>query len=682
MTKKSDKNKNTKKDNDFELWKNRIDSEIEEKDDIVENKWKSKNKKKTDVKKMTIEYFWTNLTKECKDLYIDPVIWRNSEIDQIIYTLLRKNKNNPLLLWEAWVWKTAIVEGLAHKIVKWEVPDKLKNKKIFLLDMGTLVAGTKYRWEFESRLKSILEEASDPTNNIILFIDEIHTIIWAWWHDTNDAAQLIKPLLARWKIKLIWATTFDEYQKHIEKDTALKRRFQEIYIKEPSSSDTKKILEWLKKIYEDFHWVQISNEAIENSVLLTQRYILDKHLPDKALDVLDEACAKKSVITDKLQDDIDYKKKEKEIKKLQKKIELAIEKQDYFKAASFKEEEEQIKKEMNTIRMKKNIPVKMRPKITKKDIWDVLSSKIWVPSNVVNESEIEKLKKLWHVLKDKILWQDNIVDIIVNTVSKSRLSVVEKDKPIWSFLFLWPSWVWKTYLAKLIAKEYFWSDESLIRFDMSEFMEKYSVSKLIWAPSGYIWYDEWWNLTEAVRRNPYSVILFDEIEKASSDVLNILLQILDEWKLKDSKWRIVNFKSTIIIMTSNIWSEEFSKKKVNIWFELWNKKDELDKSFNIIKDRIKTQLKDYITPELLNRIDHIEVFNILNKKILSDIFNKEFWIFINQWKKSDISLPKFTNDEILKIIDEIYDPQYWARPVKKYIYDKIENKLIKKMLNK
>ena len=660
-----------------------LESEIVEKEDNdnISLDTDSSKPKKKDEKKLTIEYFWTDLTKEARDGYLDPIIWREKEIDQVIYTLLRKTKNNPLLIWEAWVWKTAIVEGLVQRINAKEVPEKLQNKKVFLLDMWTLVAWTKYRGEFESRMKSILEEAMDPTNNIILFIDELHTIIWAWWQDQNDAAQMLKPLLSRWKIKLIGATTFDEYQKYIEKDAALKRRFQEVVVNEPSIEMTKNIIMGLKSTYEDFHWVVISDEAIDKAITLSKRYILNKQLPDKALDILDEASARKSTMQHKLDNDERYKKQEARIEDIQKEIEKAIENQDYFSAAELKEEEQALKKELQKIRSNKNIPTHLRSVIQPEDIWNVLADKTWIPTNIVNEDEITKLKRLDNELKHEIIWQNDAVDTIVKTLIRSRLSVIKKDKPIWSFLFLGPSGVWKTYLAKLIAKNYFWDESAMIRFDMSEYMEKFSVSKLIGSPAWYVWYDEWGWLTEAVKRKPYSVILLDEIEKAAPDVLNILLQILDEWQLKDSKGRWIDFKNTIIVMTSNIWTEEFSKKKTTIWFDTWTKEDIDTKQFSDIKSRVLEELKNHITPELSNRIDHKIVFKPLTKENLTEIFNNQMSKFLEAWKENNqVKLPKFTKNEVSKIIEKIYDPAFWARPIERYINDEVEPKIINSLL--
>lgn len=354
----------------------------------------------------------------------------------MIYTLLRKTKNNPLLIGEPGVGKTAIVEGLAQRIIAGTVPDKLKGKRIFLLDMGTLVAGTKYRGEFESRMKAILDEATDPTNNIILFIDELHTIIGAGGQEHNDAAQMLKPLLSRGKIKLIGATTFDEYQKVIEKDAALKRRFQEVVVNEPDNTTTQQIIQGLKETYEDFHGVQILDEAISAAINLSKRYILNKQLPDKALDILDEACARESTMQEKLDNDDSYKKTEKKIQTIENKIEKAIESQDYFAAAELKEQEEALKKELNNIRNHKNIPTHLRSTIDAKDIGNVLAEKTGIPVNIVNEDEITKLKRLDETLKKSIIGQDEAVDAVVRTLTRSRLSMIEKKKPIGSFLFL------------------------------------------------------------------------------------------------------------------------------------------------------------------------------------------------------------------------------------------------------
>ncbi|MFZ2150628.1 MAG: ATP-dependent Clp protease ATP-binding subunit [Candidatus Absconditicoccaceae bacterium] len=655
-----------------------VESEIGEQ---VENSTINATSKKEE-KKLTIEYFGTDLTRESKDGFIDPIIGRSKEIDQMIYTLLRKSKNNPLLIGEAGVGKTAIVEGLAQKITRGEVPERLKNKRLFLLDMGTLVAGTKYRGEFEARMKSILEEATDPTNNIILFIDELHTIIGAGGQEHNDAAQMLKPLLSRGKIKLIGATTFDEYQKYIEKDAALKRRFQELIVNEPDAASTKEILMGLKQTYEDFHGVQISEESVETAINLSRRYILNKYLPDKAIDILDEACARKSTMEQKLESDEEFTKAQKQITDIQVKIEEAIEKQDYFLAAELKEKEEKIKLNMQKIRTTKAIPTHLRPTILPTDIGNVLADKTGIPSNIVNEDEITKLRRLDADLKEHIVGQDEAVESVVKTLTRSRLSVINRKKPIGSFLFLGPTGVGKTYLAKLIAKNYFGDETAMIRLDMSEFMEKFSISKIIGSPAGYVGYEEGGNLTEAVRRKPYSVILFDEIEKASTEVLNIMLQILDEGQLKDSKGRLIDFKSTIIIMTSNIGSEEFTKKKGTIGFSAGGTEQEIDeKKFEDIKGKVMEELKNFLSPELLNRIDYKIVFRHLSKANFTDIFKINLQEFLaTRAQNSTVELPKFTEKKIKEISEKIYDPMYGARPIERHIHDEIEPMIIKKLM--
>ena len=639
---------------------------------------------KNDDKKLTIEYFGTDLTKEAKNWYLDPFVWREKEINQLIYTLLRKTKNNPLLIWEAGVGKTAIVEWFAQKIVAWQVSEKLKNKKIFILDMWSMLAWTKYRWEFEARFKAILEEAADPLNNIILFIDEIHTIIGAGNAEWSaDAANMLKPLLSRGKIQLIGSTTFDEYQKHIEKDPALKRRFQEIIVDEPTRNDSITILNGIKDKFEEFHGINISEESIISAVDLSTRYLLNKQLPDKAIDLLDEACARKSTLNEKLKNNDDFVNNEKELKNIQEKIEKAILTQDYFAAAELKEKEEALKSKLKNMRSQNTLPKELRPTVNENDIGTVLAEKLWIPENEINQSEIQKLKNLDKTLKDKMLGQDEVIDNVVKSIRRNRLSVVKKTKPIASFLFLWPSGVGKTYLSKLLATEFFGDPKSLIRVDMSEFMEKHSVSKLIGSAPGYVGYDEGGALTESVRRKPYSVILFDEIEKASPEVLNILLQILDEGHLKDNKWRRIDFKNTIIILTSNIWSEEFGKKIPKIWFSISETPKELDEdNFKTVKGRVMEKLKDFLIPELLNRLDYVVVFRPLSKQILAWIFKTKIEEFLWQWKEKEwIKLPKFSDKKISEIIDEIYDPQFGARPIERYIYDKIEPDFIEQIMD-
>lgn len=638
---------------------------------------------KQENQKLTIEYFGNDLTKEAKENKLDPIIGREKEINQTIYTLLRKTKNNPLLIWEAGVGKTAIVEWLSQKIIADDVPEKLKNKRIFVLDMWSLLAWTKYRWEFEVRLKTILEEATDPVNNIIMFIDELHTIVGAGnveW--SADASNMLKPLLAKGKIQLIGSTTFDEYQKYIEKDPALKRRFQETIVEEPSINGTIEILKWLRERFEDYHGVNITDEAIKSSVDMTVRYVMNNHLPDKAIDILDEACARKSTLNDKLKNNDEYKKLEKQVQNIQNKIEKNIQKQDYFSAAELKEEEEKLKQKMKDLRYVNVMPKHLRLNIESEDVAYTIWDKLGLPIDKVTKSEMVKLKELENKLKKYIFGQDEAVNAVVKAIRRNRISVVEKTRPIASFLFLWPSGVGKTYLAKLLASEFFWGEKSLIRFDMSEYMEKHSVSKLTWSAPGYVGYEEWGVLTEEVRRKPYSVVLLDEIEKASPEVLNILLQIMDEWRIKDNKWRLINFRNTILILTSNIGSEEFGKKLPRIGFQEGDSQDSAYWDFEETKERVLEETKSYLSPEMLNRLDKNIVFNSLSRETLYNIFRNKLSEFLRLWKeKENIKVPRFTKYKIKKIIDEIYNPEYGARPIERYIYDNIEPELIDQLMN-
>ncbi|AKH33134.1 ATP-dependent Clp protease ATP-binding subunit ClpC [candidate division SR1 bacterium Aalborg_AAW-1] len=664
---------------------NNYESDVIDQED--QEKTNSTTEKKAKEKKLMVDIYGTDLTNEAKEGRLDPVIGRQQEIEQMTYTLLRKTKSNPLLIGEAGVGKTAVVEGLAQHIAAGTVPEKLKNKRIVMLDISSIVAGTKYRGDFEARFKAIMEEATDPTNNIILFIDEIHTMIGAGGAaGTDDAAQLIKPLLARGRLKLIAATTFDEYQQHIEKDAALKRRFQEVYINEPTLEDTKTILLGLKSHFEEFHNVHITDESIDSAINLAQRYIMNKYFPDKAIDIIDEAAARASTFTTLVEQDEHHQSINKEIITLGEEIQKAITEQDYFLAAELKLKEKQLKDKLHTVRSSKALPLHLRPVVDKEDVGRVLADKTGVPTSIVTESEIEKLQRLKNHLSTKILGQDEAVESVVKTLQRSRLSVVEKNKPIASFLFLGPSGVGKTYLAKLIAQDYFGDEKALIRVDMSEFMESYTVSKLIGSAPGYVGYESGGGLTEQVRRKPYSVILLDEIEKANRDVLNILLQILDEGQIKDNKGRVISFKSTIIIMTSNLGAEEFGKKKASIGFGDHNTNEKngeySDSDRKQITTKVKEHVKEFISPELQNRIDYSIIFKPITKPLLQDIFKIRLQEFLRIWsQKSGLKIPHYSDKKISTIIDDIYNPQFGARPIDKYIYDTIEPELIDQIMN-
>jgi ATP-dependent Clp protease ATP-binding subunit ClpC len=632
-------------------------------------------------KKLAVDHFGIDMTQQVRTTTVDPVIGRDKETDQVIYTLLRKTKNNPLLIGEAGVGKTAIIEWLAQRIVAGTVPEKLLDKRLIMLDMGTLVAGTKYRGEFESRLKSILDEAADPTLGIILFIDEIHTLMGAGSAEgtAGDAAQMLKPALARGQIKVIGATTFDEYQKHIEKDAALKRRFQEVNVGEPSDEDATAIIEWLKVRYEDFHGVSIDSDAIKQAVLLSKRYILTKHLPDKAIDLIDEACARASIVQLDDTSNQQYKLINEQIIAIDVQIETAVADQDYFKAAELKKQQNELKIKIQELKWSSATPRHLRPLVQIKDINNVIADKLGIPTHMVSESEVDKLRRLDADLQASLYGQDEVIWLVTKAIKRSRLSVVHKNKPIASFLFLWPSGVGKTYTAKLIAKDYFNDEKALIRVDMSDLMERHSVSKLIGSAPWYVGYDEWGGLTEQVRRKPYSVILFDEIEKASPDVLNIMLQILDEGQIKDNKGRLIDFKNTVIIMTSNLGSEFFTDKGNKIGFGV-SESTEFD--YDHAKSLVMDKVTSHFTPEWLNRIDFKVVFRPLSKTTLASIFRKHLTKLFDQWRvTSDIVLPEYNDEKVATIINDIYNPAYGARPVEQYIYDKVEEELIEQVMN-
>lgn len=628
-----------------------------------------------------LDFFWIDLTFEARNWKIDTIIWRDKEIDRLISIINRKTKNNPCLVWEPWVGKTAVVEWLAKRITEWKVPLAMQNKRIVSLDLWSVIAWTKYRWEFESRIKQIIDEAWKLENEIVLFIDEIHTIIWAWsWEWSLDAANILKPAMWRWKISVIWATTLNEYQKHIEKDSALERRFQKIEVAEPSDSVAKEIIEWLKGSFEEFHNLVIEDDAIEAAVDYSVRYITDKYLPDKAIDLIDEACSAKSM---KYNYEESWVKEIKlDIEKLQKDIENFVYSWQYHKAIIAKDKQKELENKIKEKRWKKMIPKSKRLHITKDDIQKIVNQVTWVPVENLSLEDIDKIKKLEQNLKKRIIWQDEAIWAIVSSIRRSRTWITDKNRPTWSFLFLWPTWVGKTELVKALAQEFYWDPKALIKIDMSEYSEKASVSKLLWSAPGYVWYDEGWMLTEKVRRKPYSIVLFDELEKGNFEIYNILLQILEEWNLTDWKWRKINFRNTIIIMTSNIWSEEFMSKATQIWFNVSDDKEaRIIKDYEKIKEKVLASLDEYFAPEFINRIDKTSVFNPLDKGILRKIIIlqlDDLWVRL---KKLGIEL-KYDNKALNLILKDTYNPEYWARPVRRYIQDKIEDELSNLLLNK
>jgi ATP-dependent Clp protease ATP-binding subunit ClpC len=646
------------------------DYDDENESDIMENH-EIKNEKN---QKSVIAQFGKDLTLAAKKGELDPVVGRKNEMKRISTILSRRKKNNPILIGEPGVGKTAIVEGLAQLIVEGKVPDNLKHKKIITLDMGSLVAGTKYRGEFEQRLKLIIKEMEDD-QNIILFIDEIHTIVGAGSSTGSlDASNMLKPALARGTFRCIGSTSLDEYRK-IEKDAALERRLQKVLIDPPTKLETLEILNNIKCRYEDFFNVTYSQDAIEACVSMTEKYISNKYLPDKAIDALDEAGAKvhnnKSVETPKKILDLEEKIRKITSEKLQfvseQKFELAAEKRDVEKDL-----ENKLKKEYTDWEeIKKNSD---RDIVTKEDIAEAVSLMSGVPIDSISVDENIKLKTMSTKIKNIVIGQDDAVDKLVTAIKRSRIGIKDPSKPIGSYIFLGPTGVGKTYLAKVLAKELFGSESSMIRIDMSEYMEKFALSRLIGAPPGYVGYEEGGELTEAVKRKPYSIILLDEIEKAHKDVQNILLQILDDGVLTDSLGRRIDFKNTIIIMTSNAGSKRVSEFSNSIGFSV------TDNSQNDKNSIINKELKNIFSPEFLNRIDDIIMFNSLSKDDIGVIVDTELKITLQ--RLSDIGY-SVKIDKSLKdyIFEKGYDSVYGARPLKRMIQKYIENEITDAIIN-
>ncbi len=632
-------------------------------------------KQKTDSKTPALDFFSSDLTAEAREKKLDRVIGRDTEVERLLSILNRKTKNNPVLVWEPWVGKTAIVEWLAARIVAGEVPYSMKEKRILALDMSSLLAGTKYRWEFEARIKQIIDEASKVENEVIIFIDEIHTIIWAWWAEgTLDASNILKPAMGRWKIRVIGATTLNEYQKYIEKDSALERRFQKIVVNEPAYDDALEIISGLKETFEEYHNLNITEEAVKESVELSTRYMTDRFLPDKAIDLIDEACSLKSMTYHPWEDKI--KQIKEKIVEVQKQIENFVISQQYKKASQYKEKLQKLEQEIIDFKKKFSIPKEKRLKIDASDIRKVLSMTTGIPVQDLSNSEIDRLKKLPKTLENQIIGQKNAIQSVVNSIMRSKAWISNPNRPLGSFLFLGPTGVGKTELVKVLAREFFWNDDNLIKIDMSEYSDKTWVSKLIWANAGYVWYDEGGLLTEKVRKKPYSIVLFDEIEKWDFEVYNLLLQIMDEWHLTDNKGRNINFKNTIIIMTSNIGQEEFTREAKKIGFEISESKEkEATDDFKKAEEAIKENLPDYFSPEFLNRIDKVIVFQPLDKKSISKIVELKLEELSQRLQENkNISL-KYDKKIISFIAKQVYNPEYWAREVKRFITDTIEDKI-------
>ena len=678
------------------------------------------NFENNDELKDVLNKYGRDITKNVLDNKVDPVIGRDEEIRNVVRILSRKSKNNPVLIGEPGVGKTAIVEGLAQRIIKGDIPSSLKNKTIWELDLGALVAGAKYRGEFEERLKAVLKEIKDSDGNIIMFIDEIHMIVGSGTDGAMDVSNMLKPMLARGEIHVIGATTLNEYRKYIEKDGALERRFQKVLVSEPNVTDTITILRGLKERFEIFHGVTIKDSALVSAATLSDRYITDRFLPDKAIDLVDEACAtikmqlesmpveldeltrkimsleierqalkkEKDDISKKRIDEIDEKlvsmkeqeadlrskwESEKmaktEINKKKEELEQAkfalaqaennydLEKSAMLRHGKIPALEQELKKLQEE--SKSNI---LSDVVDEESIAGIISRWTHIPVSKLVSSEKDKLLHLFDRLKTRVIGQDNALKLVSEAIIRARSGIKDPNKPIGSFIFLGPTGVGKTEVAKSLAYELFDDERHMIRIDCSEYMESFNVSRLVGAPPGYVGYDEGGELTEAVRRNPYSIVLFDEIEKAHKDVFNILLQILDDGRLTDSQGRLVDFKNTIIIMTSNLGSEYI-----------------LDNEDNA-NELVMNELKNTFRPELINRIDEIIVFNSLKQDVIGEIVDKVIKELNDRLQQNYIRV-EITNTVREKIIEEAYDPRYGARPIKRYITKNIENLIAHKLID-
>ena len=624
----------------------------------------------------TLNQYGVDLTKQAKEGKLDPVIGRKEEIQRVIQILSRRTKNNPCLIGEPGVGKTAVAEGLAEKIVAGDVPEILKNKRVVSLDMASMVAGAKYRGDFEERIKKALKEVQ-KAGDIIIFIDEIHTIVGAGSAEgAVDAANILKPLLARGEIQLIGATTLKEYRKYIEKDAALERRFSPVNVKEPTEEETIQILKGLRDKYEAHHNVKITDEAIKAAVELSSRYINDRFLPDKAIDLIDEAASK--VRMKSYTEPESFKGIKDEIEKLDKEKEEAIRVQNFEKAAKLRDKENSKKKELEDAKKEwENKNSKKISTLKEEDIANVIASWTGIPVTKVSQTENDKLKNLEENLHKRVIGQDEAVSAVAKAIKRSRMGLKDPNKPIGSFLFLGPTGVGKTELSKALAENLFGSEDALIRIDMSEYMESHSVSKLIGSPPGYVGYDEAGQLTEKIRRKPYSVILFDEVEKAHPDVMNMLLQVLDDGRLTDSQGRTVNFKNTVIIMTSNIGAKLITEKKSLGFIQ---EKENSEKEYEDIKKDVMGELKKEFKPEFLNRIDEIIVFHKLEDKEIKEILNVLLANVTKLLKNQGIEL---TVDEKAKelVISKGTDKTFGARPLKRAIQTMIEDKIAEAMLD-
>ncbi|EMF0055530.1 ATP-dependent Clp protease ATP-binding subunit [Enterococcus hirae] len=621
----------------------------------------------------TLDSLARDLTKLARDGKLDPVVGRSREVKRLIQILSRRTKNNPVLVGEPGVGKTAIAEGLAQKIVMGEVPEEMQEKRLMMLDMGSLVAGTKYRGEFEDRMKKVIDEIYND-GQVILFIDELHTLIGAGGAEgAIDASNILKPALARGELQTIGATTLDEYQKYIEKDSALERRFARIRVDEPTPEEAEEILRGLRSRYEEHHGVEITDDAIRAAVHLSVRYITSRQLPDKAIDLIDESAAK--VRLDKTDDLSESTVIKLEIEQLVKEKERAIQKQDFEIAAQLRRQEKALhKKLVKLLILEEKQENGYADRVTEEDVATVVSEWTGVPLQQLEKKESQRLLELEALLHERVVGQDEAVKAVSRAIRRARSGLKDPNRPIGSFMFLGPTGVGKTELAKALSEVMFGDENSLIRVDMSEFMEKYSTSRLIGSPPGYVGYDEGGQLTEKIRQKPYSVILLDEVEKAHPDVFNLLLQVLDDGHLTDSKGRKVDFRNTIMIMTSNIGATQIREEK-NVGFNV----QDITKDHKAMQKRILEELKKTFRPEFLNRIDETVVFHSLSKDEIHSIVQIMSRAIVKRLKEQDIQV-KITPAAIDVIGKAGFDPEYGARPIRRALQKEIEDRLSEALL--
>jgi ATP-dependent Clp protease ATP-binding subunit ClpC len=661
---------------------------------------------KGSTKTPTLDEFGSNLTQLAAEAKLDPVVGRHNEIDRVIQILGRRTKNNPVLIGEPGVGKTAIAEGLAQRITQGDVPDILEDKRVLTLDIGLLVAGTKYRGEFEERLKKIMEEIRSA-GNVILVIDEVHTLIGAGAAEgAIDAANILKPALARGELQCIGATTLDEYRKHIERDAALERRFQPVMVGEPSVQDTIEILRGLRERYEQHHRLKIADEALVAAATLGDRYISDRFLPDKAIDLIDEAGSRVRLMNSKLPPAA--KEVDKQLRAVQKEKEDAVRQQDFTKAGELRDKEVELREQIRSILQARRdeepaeasaaeasapeqgvsqpsaIEAEMAdesktPVVDEEDIAQIVASWTGVPVQKLTESESVKLLNMEETLHQRLIGQDEAVKAVSRAIRRARVGLKNPNRPIASFIFSGPTGVGKTELTKALATYFFGSEEAMIRLDMSEFMERHTVSKLIGSPPGYVGFNEGGQLTEAVRRRPYTVVLFDEIEKAHPDVFNLLLQLLEDGRLTDSKGRTVDFKNTLIIMTSNIGSKVIEKGGGGLGFE-FSGSDVEETQYNRIRSLVNEELKQYFRPEFLNRLDEIIVFRQLSRDEVKEIAEIMLREIFSRMQEKGIHL-SVTEAFKERLVEEGYNPSYGARPLRRAVMRLLEDSLAEEFLS-